>query len=170
MDRLRGPRLVRTIDKLDGARTKADDQMMPVWQRSSAQWVGVYSGDFLGRAQVARWVAMVCMAKNLLHRRTGGLAQVYVHFLWWLWHVPNRCPGHQCLIKNRDVVDETYVIKLIAVVGVSDWLRSSCVFVWQNPKKTKNQNLYGFELHRPSNNGTKLLFQTIKAIINHFVT
>ena len=35
------------------------------------------------------------------------------------------------------------------------------------PKKTpKNLNLHGFELHRPSSKGTKLLFQVIKAIIN----
>ena len=32
--------------------------------------------------------------------------------------------------------------------------------------KTENSNLHGFELHRPSNKGTKLLFQVIKAIIN----
>ena len=34
---------------------------------------------FLGRAQVARWVATVCMAKMLLHHRTGVLARMYVH-------------------------------------------------------------------------------------------
>ena len=39
------------------------------------------SDGFLGRPQVARWVAMVCMAKKLLHGRKGVLAQVYVHFL-----------------------------------------------------------------------------------------
>ena len=32
----------------------------------------------------------------------------------------------------------------------------------QNPE---NSNLYGFEVHRPSSKGTKLLFQVIKAII-----
>ena len=32
--------------------------------------------------------------------------------------------------------------------------------------KTKNSNLHGFEVHRPSSKGTKLLFQIIKAIIN----
>jgi len=34
-------------------------------------------------------------------------------------------------------------------------------------QKTENSNLYGFELHRPSSKGTKLLFQVIKAIMNH---
>ena len=34
--------------------------------------------------------------------------------------------------------------------------------------KTENSNLHGFELHRPSSKGTKLLLQVIKAIINQF--
>ena len=33
-------------------------------------------------------------------------------------------------------------------------------------QKTENSNLHGFELHRPSSKGTKVLFQVIKAIIN----
>ena len=44
-------------------------------------------------------------------------------------------------------------------------LRSSVRFR-QKFKKTENSNLYGFEVHRPSNKGTKLLLQVIKAIIN----
>jgi len=40
----------------------------------------VDSGGFLGRAQVAGCAAIVCMAKRLLHRRTGVLARMYVHF------------------------------------------------------------------------------------------
>ena len=32
----------------------------------------------------------------------------------------------------------------------------------------KNSNLHGFEVHRPSSKGTKLLFQVIKAIINQW--
>ena len=36
----------------------------------------------------------------------------------------------------------------------------------QKLKKTENSNLHGFELHRPSSKGTKLLLQVIKAIIN----
>ena len=45
--------------------------------------------------------------------------------------------------------------------------RSSVRF-WQPPpqKKTENSILHRFELHRPSDKGTKLLFQVIKAIIN----
>jgi len=34
-------------------------------------------------------------------------------------------------------------------------------------QKTENSNLHGFELHRPSRKGTKLLFKIVKAIINH---
>ena len=44
-------------------------------------------------------------------------------------------------------------------------LRSSVRFR-QKLKKTENSNLYGFEVHRPSNKGTKLLLQVTKAIIN----
>jgi len=35
----------------------------------------------------------------------------------------------------------------------------------QKLKKIENSNLHGFELHRPSSKGTKLLLQAIKAII-----
>ena len=31
----------------------------------------------------------------------------------------------------------------------------------QNPQKTENSKLHGFELHRPSSKGTKLLFRVI---------
>jgi len=57
----------------------------------------VDSDGLLGIAQGARWFAMVCMAEKLLHRRTGVLARVYVHFLLRLWHVLSKCPGHQCM-------------------------------------------------------------------------
>ena len=46
-------------------------------------------------------------------------------------------------------------------------LRSSVSFR-QKLKKTENSNLHGFEVHRPSSKGTKLLLQVIKAIITHF--
>ena len=45
-------------------------------------------------------------------------------------------------------------------------LRSSVRFR-QKPKKTENSNRHGFEVHRPSSKGTKLLLQVIKAIVNH---
>ena len=44
---------------------------------------------------------------------------------------------------------------------------SPCFFAGKPPKKTENSNLHGFELHRPPRNGTKLLLQALKAIINH---
>ena len=46
-------------------------------------------------------------------------------------------------------------------------LRSSVRFR-QKIKKTENPNLHAFEVHRPSNKGTKLLLQVIKAIIHQF--
>jgi len=63
------------------------------------------------------------------------------------------------------------------------WQRPTClnkslVFKWHTvektttiparTQKTENSNLHGFEVHRPSSKGTKLLFQIIKAIINQF--
>jgi len=39
----------------------------------------VDSGGFLGTAQVTGCVEVVCMAKGMLHRRTGVLARVYVY-------------------------------------------------------------------------------------------
>ena len=43
-----------------------------------------------------------------------------------------------------------------------------CVYTFrQNSKKTDNSNLRGFEQHRLSSKGTKLLFQVIKTIINN---
>jgi len=35
-----------------------------------------------------------------------------------------------------------------------------------DPQASENSNLHGFEVHRPSSKGTKLLFSVIKAIIN----
>ena len=46
----------------------------------------------------------------------------------------------------------------------------SSVRIRQKPKKPKDSNPHGIELHRPSSKGTKLLFQVIKAIINQFVS
>jgi len=38
----------------------------------------------------------------------------------------------------------------------------------QHTQKTENSNLHGFEVHRLSSKGTKLLFQVIQAIMNQF--
>ena len=43
-------------------------------------WAVVESGAFLCRAQAAGKVVIGCMSRKLLHRRTGVLAPVYVHF------------------------------------------------------------------------------------------
>jgi len=67
-------------------------------------WAGVNSDNFLGRAQVTM---VQCMAQKLLQCRRGVLARVYVHVLYWLWHVINRCPGHQrmqvCTLHRFDI-------------------------------------------------------------------
>ena len=48
-------------------------------------------------------------------------------------------------------------------------LRSSVRFRQKLKNKTVNSNLQGFEVHRPSSKGTKLLLQVIKAIINQYM-
>jgi len=73
----------RLIDRLDGARTKVDDQMTPVWKRNCIcamsrrgfwRLLGQRSGS---SCRMSRYSSMV---KVLLHRRMGVLARVYVHF------------------------------------------------------------------------------------------
>jgi len=44
-------------------------------------WRGFWWSRRAGRTHIARWVAMVCMEKKLLHSRTDVLAQVYLQFL-----------------------------------------------------------------------------------------
>ena len=43
------------------------------------------------------------------------------------------------------------------------------IYIPAKTPKIENSNLHGFELHRPSSKGTRLLLQVIKAIINQFV-
>jgi len=50
-------------------------------------------------------------------------------------------------------------VKLAQVVGS----------ILAKTQKIENSNLHGFQLHRPSSKGTKLLLQVIKAIINQGV-
>jgi len=47
--------------------------------------------------QISRWFAMVSMVEKLLHRRTGVLARMYVHFFAVSVDGLNWCPGHQCM-------------------------------------------------------------------------
>jgi len=50
--------------------------------------------------------------------------------------------------------------------GYRKWiLRANLLYVPAKTPKTENPNLHGFELHRPSSKGTKLLLQIIKAFI-----
>jgi len=68
------------------------------------------------------------------------------------------------------------VLCAIAILAFADaWIRDDVKLaqvVGSIPAKTQkieNSNLHGFELHRPSSKGTKLLLQVIKAIINQGV-
>ena len=61
-------------------------------------------------------------------------------------------------------------VKLAQLVRARDSQSQGRRFVSAKTQKTENSNLHGFELHRPSNKGTKLLFQVIKAIINRLGT
>jgi len=51
-------------------------------------------------------------------------------------------------------------------VDVNDWSNQWSSYDDAKTQKTENSNLHGFELHRPSNKGTQLMFQVIKAINN----
>ena len=57
-------------------------------------------------------------------------------------------------------------IKLAQLVRALDCQSRGCRFDSGKNSKNENSNLHGFEVHRCSNKGTKLLFQVIKAIIN----
>jgi len=48
---------------------------------ATVSWAGVDSGGLVGRTHIARWVAMVCMEKILLHSRTDVLAQMCLQIL-----------------------------------------------------------------------------------------
>ena len=52
----------------------------------------------------------------------------------------------------------------LLILRSSDW---HGLILAKPPKKTENSNLRGFMLHSLSSKCTKLLFQVIKAIINH---
>jgi len=76
---------LRTIDKLDEAPGPHQGGWSLRWclcgnAAAVAPWSGVDSGSFLDWAQVAGWVAMDYMAKELQHHCTGVLVRVYVHF------------------------------------------------------------------------------------------
>jgi len=50
--------------------------------------------------------------------------------------------------------------------GVALSIPRSSVWLWKNHQKSVNSHQHRFELHRPSNKGTKSMFQVIKAICN----
>jgi len=53
----------------------------------------------------------------------------------------------------------------VAVALFHDKLPEVVGSILARTQKTEDSNLHGFELHRPSSKGTKLLFQVIKATI-----
>jgi len=83
-----------------------------------------------------------CMC-SLFHFAFGGVQLVYGSTCCLAWGVIFERR------KDREVV-----------------VRSSLRFQ-QNLKQPRNSKLHGIEIHRLSSKGTKLLFQVIKAIINH---
>jgi len=88
---------VRTINKVDRVRTKADDQKMPVWQHScgcAMGWRGLWW--FFGQSSSCR------MCRNGLHGKRVALSHgracaSVCAFLRRAWCTLNRCPGHQCM-------------------------------------------------------------------------
>ena len=67
---------------------------------------------FLGRIQVARWVAMVCMAKKWLRSRSGVLARVMCIF-------GGECGMHQTVVLSTSACAGVYTIILNTIVHVS---------------------------------------------------
>jgi len=92
------------ICELDEVCTNIHDRMMLVRQHSHdhvMSWRRFWW--FLGQNssfKMAQWFAMDSMAQNWLHRRTGVITRVYVHFLRWVWHALSRCFEHQCMCRH----------------------------------------------------------------------
>ena len=82
---------------------------------------------------------------------------------------PKNCPKTRNALFDAQLIFSDYPRRCkTSSVGQSVGLlipRSSDRFR-QKLKKIGNSNLHGFELHRPSSKGNKLLLQVIKAIIN----
>jgi len=65
-------------------------------------------------------------------------------------------------INFKRFVEEGYINHCTHIRRHVTLINESC---HGKTQKTENSNLYGFEVHRPSSKGTKLLFQVIQAII-----
>ena len=59
--------------------------------------------------------------------------------------------------------------ELVQLVRARDCQFRGRRFDLAKTQQTENSNLHGFELHRTSSKGTRLLFQVIKAIINQCI-
>jgi len=78
------------MQRLDGARTDADDRMMPVWQGScdcAMGWRGFWR--CLGQSSF-------CSEEVAVPSHRCACAGVCA-FLRWAWCALNGCPGHQCM-------------------------------------------------------------------------
>ena len=75
--------IFQTMQKLDGARLMTYDQMIPVRQRSchcggAIGCCGIWW--FLAQSPSCRIGRNGLHGEGMLHRRTGALARVYLHF------------------------------------------------------------------------------------------
>ena len=104
----------------------------------------------------------------------------------WCWHTPPTSPERapcsphafkyaaHCRSSLVVSCNADVVIVIRDDVKLAQWVRARDCFpevVGSSPAKTQkieNSHLHGFELHRPSSKGTKLLLQVIKAIINQY--
>ena len=88
----------RTIDKLDGARTKACDQMMPMWQHSCVCAMGCFGiCRFLGQSLNCRIDRNCFFGEGIAAPSHERACAGVCAFLQWAWCALNRCPGHQCM-------------------------------------------------------------------------
>ena len=81
---------------------------------------------------------------------------------------------HKCInihiCANAQMYEYTRIrddVKLAQLVRARDCQSQGRRFDSGKKSKTENSNLHGFEIHRPSSKGTKLLFRVIKSNHHH---
>ena len=100
--------------------------------------------------------------------------RAHVELKPWKIVVASGCPAcrPQYLIVTKQLIPPLYNsyirndVKPSQLVRAQDCYPEVVGLIPAKTQKTENSNLHGFEAHRPSSKGTKLLLQVIKAIIN----
>ena len=128
-------------------------------------WIFAVSGDFQFYAYAVVWCGPHPRLGTKLGQFTGNTAyklaflsqpvfsgtrtKLHIHLPSQNWQILSETMWNQLSVSEREIVNPEAVGSIPA-----------------KHQKFENSNLHGCELHSPSNKGTKLLFQIIKAIIN----